>query len=29
VWLGADELKPVLKNTFPSIVQVLEEGKLL
>ena len=29
VWLGADELKPVLKNTFPSIVQVLEEGQLL
>lgn len=29
VWLRADELKPVLKNTFPSIVQVLEEGKLL
>ena len=29
VWLGVDELKPVLKNTFPSIVQVLEAGKLL
>ena len=29
VWLSTDDLKPVLKNTFPSIVQVLEEGKLL
>jgi 8-oxo-dGTP pyrophosphatase MutT (NUDIX family) len=29
VWLGVDELKPVLKNTFPSIVQVLEAGKLI
>ena len=29
VWLGADELAPVLKNTFPSIVQVLEAGNLL
>ena len=29
VWLGNDELKPVLKNTFPSIVQVLEAGALL
>ncbi|MGY4386571.1 8-oxo-dGTP pyrophosphatase MutT (NUDIX family) [Pedobacter sp. UYP24] len=29
LWLSSDELKPVLKNTFPSIVQVLEAGKLL
>lgn len=29
VWLSADELKPILKNTFPSIVQVLEAGELL
>ena len=29
VWLASDELKSVLKNTFPSIVQVLEEGRLL
>ncbi|MFP5079555.1 NUDIX hydrolase [Pedobacter sp. JCM 36344] len=29
VWLGADELKPILKNTFPSILQVLEEASLL
>ncbi|MHA4896181.1 NUDIX hydrolase [Pedobacter sp. PWIIR3] len=29
VWLSDQELKPVLKNTFPSIVQVLEAGKLL
>ena len=29
VWLSEIELKPVLKNTYPSIVQVLEKGKLL
>jgi hypothetical protein len=29
VWLAVNELKPVLKNTFPSIIQVLEEGRLL
>lgn len=29
VWLAPDELKPVLKNTFPSIKQVLEEANLL
>ncbi|MES2829897.1 MAG: NUDIX domain-containing protein, partial [Bacteroidota bacterium] len=29
VWLGQEALKPVLKNTFPSIVQVLESGNLL
>ena len=29
VWLGKTELKPVLKNTYPSIVQVLEESGLL
>jgi len=29
VWLSEIELKPVLKNTYPSIVQVLEKGELL
>jgi len=29
VWLNRTELKPVLKNTYPSIVQVLEEGGML
>ncbi|RZK82008.1 MAG: NUDIX domain-containing protein [Pedobacter sp.] len=29
VWLGVDEVKPVLRNTFPSIIQVMEEGNLL
>ncbi|TKC06316.1 NUDIX hydrolase [Pedobacter frigoris] len=28
-WLNKTELKPVIKNTYPSIIQVLEEGKLL
>lgn len=28
-WLSAKELKPVIKNTYPSIIQVLEEGLLL
>lgn len=29
VWLGSDELEAVLDNTYPSIVQVLEEGQLI
>lgn len=29
VWLGKSELKTVLKNTYPSIVQVLEESGML
>lgn len=29
VWLNGDELKPVLKNTYPSIIQVLEAAELL
>ncbi|RZK71868.1 MAG: NUDIX domain-containing protein [Pedobacter sp.] len=29
VWLSEIELNPVLKNTYPSIVQVLEAGELL
>jgi len=29
VWLDKTELKPVLKNTYPSIVQVLDEADLL
>ncbi|MEJ2880009.1 NUDIX hydrolase [Pedobacter sp. GR22-6] len=29
VWLGPKELKPVVNNTYPSIIQVLEEGMLL
>ena len=29
VWLDPTELSPVLKNTYPSIIQVLEEGSLL
>lgn len=28
-WLTPSELKPVLKNTYPSIVDVLEAGKLI
>lgn len=28
VWLSSKELKPVVKNTYPSIIQVLEEGML-
>ncbi|WEK20651.1 MAG: NUDIX domain-containing protein [Candidatus Pedobacter colombiensis] len=29
IWLGRTELEPILKNTYPSIVQVLEVGALL
>jgi 8-oxo-dGTP pyrophosphatase MutT (NUDIX family) len=29
LWLAKTELKPVLRNTYPSIIQVLEEGGLL
>lgn len=29
IWLNRTELEPVLKNTYPSIVQVLEVGALL
>ncbi|TCD01005.1 NUDIX domain-containing protein [Pedobacter psychroterrae] len=29
VWLSEIELNPVLKNTYPSIIQVLEAGELL
>ncbi|TDQ07078.1 NUDIX hydrolase [Pedobacter metabolipauper] len=29
VWLAKTDLKPVLKNTYPSIMQVLEAGELL
>ncbi|MBB6499950.1 NUDIX hydrolase [Pedobacter cryoconitis] len=28
-WLAASDLKPVLKNTYPSIVDVLKAGKLI
>ncbi len=28
-WLAAGELKPVLKNTYPSIIDVLKAGKLI
>ena len=29
VWLSELELKPVLKNTYPSIIQVLEIAELI
>ncbi|ACU03679.1 NUDIX hydrolase [Pedobacter heparinus] len=28
-WLGKDELKPIIANTYPSIMDVLEAGELL